>query len=248
MSPYTELKPDHNLESLPDTAIPALRNPSIYEAWKREQDNNSGFVVDDWSHTGDIGYSEEIERLFGADVLDHCVKKLRDNNGELKIVSFGGGKLKGVVEMKNKLEKICKRMGLEPTVTIVDYALKSELAKSGLKEMGQEDLLASGVVKLHEGCLEIVNISDAENADVMISREGPFMHCPIDDVLYDLLAKVAPRLSKGSKAFLELMKIDRGQEREKVIARVSQSLGSNFIVDMDHNEEYTSYIIIWRVG
>lgn len=208
---------------MPESVLPSLRNKALI----RGQEGGKNQVEDTdygWGYAGYDGYKQEIGNFFGQEVFDFCLKRLIENKGKLKIVSFGGGELISLLQLRMWLISDAEKRGINADIKIVDYALSRDLALEGLDRTGHNNLLADGSIILKPGKLEFRQIKDAEGADIMLSRRGPFEK--VEKFLEtELIQKAVVKLAPGGIAYLEVKNIKANGE--KVIA---DKLGNDFTV------------------
>ncbi|MBU1167523.1 hypothetical protein KKC60_03915 [Patescibacteria group bacterium] len=181
--------------------------------------------------------------MFGQSLLERSQDVLLNNNGRVKIVSFGGGELKGVFELKQILENKAKELNLPSEITIADYSLTKDPGQKGARESGLQHQIGSSV-RLRGGFLEIIDIEDAKDADVMISTKGPFEKSGIE-LNHALAKKVALKLAPGGRTFLEAALIGIPEE-EDFSKKLSANLGNEFEVSCGRNDQFAGYIEISR--
>lgn len=208
---------------MPESVLPSLRNKALIRGQEGGKNQVEGTDYG-WGYAGYDGYKQEIGSFFGQEVFDFCLKRLIENKGKLKIVSFGGGELISLLQLRMGLINDAEKQGVEAEIKIVDYALSRELALEGLERTGNLNLLADGSIMLKPGKLELRQIKDAEGADVMLSRRGPFEKVAAF-LETELIQKAVVKLAPGGIAYLEVKNIKAGGE--KIIA---DKLGNNFTV------------------
>ncbi len=236
---------EEDFDKLPDSTIPSLKaDRAIFSQWiDAIRRSHSSIRADSWHFAGDRGYQDEFESLFGESLLRHCSSRLQEKQN-LKIVSFGGGDMKGVLELRELL----KQQVPMADISIVEFALTKEPAIHAF-----EDSLAtvadyrSGKLRAHGGFLEIREIEDAHDADVMVSVNGPFFHQGSGDIVDDLVMKVSRRLAPSGRAFLHSMEAGvPGENEKRHVERIQNGLGDDFIVSSGRNEQFNGFFDIQR--
>lgn len=233
-----------DFDRLPETTIPSLKNREAFAAWLQSiRASNSALQADVWIYSGDRGYKKELESLFGQQLFDHC-KKILERKRKLKMVSFGGAQLQGVLELRKMLEADQEE---KVDIQIVDFSLTREAGESGAAAQGSEDDLRSGAILLRSGLLQIRDIEDAEGADVMISTHGPFVYESDERRLPELVEKVGRKLAPGGRAFLETLPLGVPTPKGESLVRAAQdALGDDFIVSSGHNDQHAGFFDILR--
>jgi hypothetical protein len=213
----------------PDSFIPALQNEAEFEKWRksdptyRESDDDIS-----WGQLGNKDFATEFTEGFGPHIWQHSVERMKQNKGKLKIVSFGGGELLALLDLRELLMNEAQREKLEPKIKIVEFSLTKKLANKSLKATGYDGLVESGELELHMGPLQVRDLGAAEGADVELSRYGPFHHEPYDQYLVELVEKAAVRLAPGGKAFFHAAR----SRPEQVLTGIKQALDQNkFLVE-----------------
>ncbi len=162
-----------------------------------------------------------------------CVTRLQ---GKLKIVTFGGGRLEGTMDLMAAFEGDCEEQGIVPDVQLVDYSLTKIPGIQGLCGMGKEDLLETGKVRLHIGPIEVADLKDAHDADIMISSMGPFIHAVELQHQLEMIVKVVDQLAPAGKAFLEIAR--PGSKVPGMHLQALQTrLGNQFTLDLLFQEK-----------
>jgi hypothetical protein len=151
----------------------------------------------------------------------------------MKLVSFGGGKMEGMLTLRATLEEGWRqKTGQRAKVKIVDFSLSKALVTAGgMKEEDRDSSVWKDVI-LHIGPIEIRDLSDADEADVMVSMFGPFYHAERGHVT-QLLAKAVAHLKINGKAFFHIPYIKDGQ-RESVQKRFTRAFGKNFRIKLSN--------------
>lgn len=232
--------------NIPESFIPSLRDEASFNEWRRRNMKPAWKAgtrpllrFENWGAEGARSMEAEFEP-FLAQLLEHCTDRLQAKDGQLKIVTFGAGMLRGILELRQWLLEWARESGLQdPHISLVDFSLTKILAKEGIRREEVERLLQSGDLELHIGPLEVRSIAAADQADVMISAYGPFVHADDHIQVIELVEKAALRLAPKGKAFLQVY-VGK-PERDAVIipATLRRDLGQTFIVEMKSaNEEW----------
>lgn len=225
----------------PDSFIPSMqgKSPEELRQWMKGRGPYGGHQTrkqeGNWITKGQYGYEAEIENNFGPEFFQFASVRMLANNGQLKVVSFGGGKLFSLVELYEKLKKVAEENELEAKIEIVDYSITTDLAKKVDEKDNQElvslrnVMIESGIIRVHPGLLEVREVSDADAADIMVSRQGPFYHSDSMQGTREMIKKVVARLAPGGKAYFdtslsECIDDDSGLDLE----RFKKFLGSDF--------------------
>ncbi|GEM_PF-2384466 len=199
------------MKKYPDSFIPSLREKEKLTEWFKHYPYSSGINLktidgDNWIKQGKDTFSEEItDQDIENKLFEFCLERLWTNMGVLVIVSFGGGFMYGMLDLRERLMKKGKELGMDQVdVRIVDYSLTKDLGRKGLEEKEKKSLLTEGYVKLNGGPLELKNIDAMPPADFMFSVLGPFFHAYSLVHTKEMIEKVASRLKKGGQAFFEI--------------------------------------------
>lgn len=225
-------------------AIPALRDPDKLEKWierekmKAVKKGRPGEILKEksrvWDKKGDRTYEVEFAPFLDT-LMRACDEALLENDGSIKIVSFGGGKMEGMLTLRASLEEGWRqKTGKRAKIEIVDFSLSKALAAGGGMTQEQRDPSAWEGVTLHIGPIELRDLSDAQDASIMVSMYGPFCHAD-KRYLVQLIVKAVQRLPVHGKAFLHIRHITPGQEM-RVKQRIEQELGKNFHLDLSLRE------------
>lgn len=241
-----------SMKELPKSSIPSLRGSSEWEYWleKKRTDKKKDVADPDstgakWVFRGEAGYEAEFG-AFAEAARRHCETAMQRNHGRVKIVSFGGGMMRGMLDLREKLIRFADQMNLTPQLSFVDYSLTKTLGKTGLAEAEMSSLLVDGTMKLHIGPIELRDLSDAEGADCMLSAKGGFFHALYPHHLHELVVKTSHFLAPKGKAFLEVILTGRQQEDDQMAANIQAALGPEFTVRANKAPNCYGYFLVSR--
>lgn len=237
---------------LPESTILSLKSPETFKKWHESKTRTKESYSEDalkreaWLFNGDRSFEDEFGNL-SADVLICGKKLIKQNRDVIKIVSFGGGSLRGVIELREQLMEYAQTLKSAPHIQIEDFSLTKKLGLQGLEDAGKTDLLKNGVIRLHIGPIELRGLKDAYGADIEVSAKGPFYHSHDPTQLVEIVVKAAQTLASNGKAFFETAFYGHPDLDRPMIDQVKEFLGSEFIVEARPGKNGGGFFIISRL-